>query len=152
MFKNILLATDFSEHSRAAKKAAISLARESDKKLTVLHVFNQHDFSLKEGVFLASESIEEYEKEIHEEKAKLILDEFCREIEEQGINPQKVVKEGIANREIINFAKELKADLIVIGSHSKRNIFDVMLGGTANSVSQNAPCPVLIASHLAENK
>jgi len=35
-----------------------------------------------------------------------------------------------------------------LGSHSRRNIWDVLLGNTAESVSRRAYCPVLIVSHL----
>ncbi|MFC1851532.1 universal stress protein [candidate division CSSED10-310 bacterium] len=37
-------------------------------------------------------------------------------------------------------------NLIVIGSHSGRSIFDVLLGGTTAAVVKKAKCPVLVAS------
>ena len=62
MFKNILLATDFSDHSIIARKAAISLAQGDGKKLTVLHVYDSHQKLLDEGVLMASELVETTEK------------------------------------------------------------------------------------------
>ena len=43
-------------------------------------------------------------------------------------------------------ADELKADALVIGSHSKRNFFDIALGGTAKHISQHVSCTVVLVS------
>jgi nucleotide-binding universal stress UspA family protein len=50
---------------------------------------------------------------------------------------------------IVQMALSVMADLLVIGSHSKRGIFDVALGGTARQISSRAPCTVLLVSPKA---
>lgn len=151
MFKNILLATDFSEHSEVAKKAAISLSRESSKKLTVIYVYSYRDAVVQEGVFLASDVVDKREEELHKERYLAQLEEYCRDIENEGIKPDlKLINHPHPAEAILKYAEEISADLIVIGSHSKRNIFDVLLGGTAEAISKDAPCPVLIVSHFKE--
>jgi len=50
---------------------------------------------------------------------------------------------GTAFIEIINEAKEYKADLIIIGTHGRTGLEHVLFGSTAEKVVRKAPCPVL---------
>jgi nucleotide-binding universal stress UspA family protein len=43
-------------------------------------------------------------------------------------------------------ATSLKADLLILGSHSKRGLLDILLGGAAQQVSRVAPCTVILVS------
>jgi nucleotide-binding universal stress UspA family protein len=45
---------------------------------------------------------------------------------------------------INQFAKELPADLVVIGSHGRSGLRHALLGSTAEKVVRKAPCPVLV--------
>jgi nucleotide-binding universal stress UspA family protein len=47
---------------------------------------------------------------------------------------------------IVETARQVSADLLIMGSHSKRGIFDIALGGTAQRVSRHAPCQVVLVS------
>ena len=49
---------------------------------------------------------------------------------------------GRPESEIHSLAKELKVDLIVVGSHGKHGL-SLLLGSTANGVLQGSPCDVL---------
>jgi nucleotide-binding universal stress UspA family protein len=62
-----------------------------------------------------------------------------------------VVQEGTPREDIVLTAARLKADLLIIGSHSKRGLFDITLGGTAQHVSRYAPCPVVLVSPNSKN-
>ncbi len=53
---------------------------------------------------------------------------------------------GSPREVIVQVASDIQADLLVIGSHSKRSIFKVALGGTAQHVSRRAPCQVVLVS------
>jgi nucleotide-binding universal stress UspA family protein len=50
----------------------------------------------------------------------------------------------------VQTADELKADALVIGSHSKRNFLDIALGGTAKYVSQHVSGTVILVSPAAD--
>lgn len=50
--------------------------------------------------------------------------------------------DGTPSREIHRFAEEVKADLIVIGTHGQKGV-QLLLGSTANSVLHGASCDVL---------
>lgn len=57
-----------------------------------------------------------------------------------------LIKVGAANAVIVAQAKAVKADLIIVGAHSRHGI-GLLLGSTTDSVLHNAPCDVL-AIHL----
>lgn len=152
MFRNILLATDFSAHSEMARKAAISLCRGEEKKLTVLHVYDLHQKFLEEGVLLASELVESAEKKRISRETSEKMENFCEPIIEEKINFESEILEGKPSDVIIQKAGEIGADLVVIGSHSSRGFMDVSLGGVTRRVGEKAPCPVLIITNYKEEK
>ena len=55
---------------------------------------------------------------------------------------QQVLKIGIARSIILDQAKKLKADLIIVGSHGRHGV-KTLLGSTANAILHNAACDVL---------
>jgi nucleotide-binding universal stress UspA family protein len=55
-----------------------------------------------------------------------------------------VIREGKPAAEIIRFAAEKKADLIVIGSRGKGGLERLLLGSVADEVVRTAPCSVLV--------
>ena len=57
-----------------------------------------------------------------------------------------ILRAGEPRKTIIDVAARLQVNLLVIGAHSKRGVFDVALGGTAASVSRRAPCPVIMVT------
>lgn len=150
MFKNIVLATDFSDHSLTARKAAIPLAQGENKKLTVLNVIDVKQKFIDEGVLMASELVEAAERKKFEKEAEEKLSEFCEPIKAQGLNYESLWVEGKAAESILSYASKINADLIIIGSHSKRGFIDVSLGGVARKVGEEASCPVLIVTHYKE--
>ena len=53
---------------------------------------------------------------------------------------------------ILRMADSLGVDLMVIGSHSKRSFWDVLLGGTAAYVGRHAFCPIIMVQPGPEEK
>ena len=62
----------------------------------------------------------------------------------KGLKAQPVLLVGNPDEEIVRVAKEMEADLIVIGSHGYRGIGRLLLGSTAERVVQYASCAVLV--------
>lgn len=52
--------------------------------------------------------------------------------------------EGLPADTIVNLAKKINADLIVMGSQGENTLSGAVLGSTATAVMENAPCPVLV--------
>ena len=55
------------------------------------------------------------------------------------------VRSGDAAREITVLARELEADLIVVGTHARTGLGRVLMGSLAENITRHAPCSVLIA-------
>ena len=146
MFEHLLLAVDFSKHSATALQMAAAICEGSQRRLTVLTVWDPTAALPFEGVFgLSDRAVRDEEENLHEAVAKK-LSEFCLPLDAVGLHSERLVKEGPPARTIVETAKRMKCDLIVIGSHSRRGILDVGLGGTTAAVVKMAKCPVLVAA------
>ena len=137
VYSQILLAVDFTPVTNAVTQQAIELCQAFKARLSLVHVveFTQMD--------LSNDLILPQELEINQElmkHAKQRLEELAENI---GIDKSECfVSQGSTRREILHLAKELDANLIVIGSHGREGI-QRLLGSTANAVLHGAPCDVL---------
>lgn len=151
MFERILLATDFSAHAELAKQATIDLAKKLEQtKIYVLHFFNYEELAVGGEAFLLSNEVLEREERRIEEKAQQQLNGFIYDIMKAGIPYELVLRTGNPKKEIVPVAVEYNIDLIMMGAHSRKSVLDVFLGGTAEGVSKNAPCPVMIVSNYKQ--
>ena len=139
-FKNILFATDFSEGSDFAFKAALSLARKYDGKLIVIHVINE-PVDLR-GFYVPHISFDKLEEEI-EQGAEKLMEKFCRTHMNDFSNYETYVLPGIPYDEIIKKAETHNADLIVLGTHGRTGLDHVLFGSTAEKVVRKSPIPVM---------
>jgi nucleotide-binding universal stress UspA family protein len=67
-----------------------------------------------------------------------------------GVEVTKILRVGNPRNVVVEVVADLKADLLVIGSHSKRSLFDISLGGTARHLSQQVSCTVVLVSPKGE--
>ena len=74
------------------------------------------------------------------------LEEYIDPLKKAGIDVKGQLQIGNPRQIIIEMARNVGADLLIMGSHSKRGIFDIALGGTARQVSSRAPCQVVLVS------
>jgi nucleotide-binding universal stress UspA family protein len=74
------------------------------------------------------------------------IDEYIAPLKAVGVEVTPILRMGNPRSVIVQTATELKADLLVIGSHSKRSFFNITLGDTAKHLSQEASCPVVLVS------
>jgi universal stress protein E len=74
------------------------------------------------------------------------MDEYLAPLKAHGLETATILRVGDPRAVIPEVATSLKADLLILGSHSKRGLLDIVLGGTAQQVSRSAPCTVLLVS------
>jgi nucleotide-binding universal stress UspA family protein len=146
-FRRLLCAIDFSESSMAAMQFALSLAEESDARLTLLHVLEWpweeppsprlEDLPPEQGAALA-----EYRR-YREKMALMRLEALAPDAMRASHRPVARLSNGKPYVQILEVANEEGSDLIVVGVHG-RNPFDMMVfGSTTNQVVRRAACPVL---------
>ncbi len=153
MFERIVLATDFSPHATVARDVAKWLAQIHNAHLWVVTVLEPVEEPLDwidqpPGIpsWKWQKKLRKLQQKLEREKRDK-LDEWVADLREAGLEVTEVVREGDPDKEIVAVAEEVGADLIVMGSHSRRNFWDVVLGSVTAKVIREAPCPVMVVSH-----
>jgi nucleotide-binding universal stress UspA family protein len=134
--KRILVPHDFSETSAAAVTYASALAGTFQAALDVLHV-NELDTDMLAG-FLDGRHASLAEAIRQRLMKSVTLDEKTTQL-----GAEFHVRPGTPHVEISRFAKERKADLIVMGTHGRGFVGHTVMGSVAEKVVRTAPCPVL---------
>ena len=146
-FDKILIAIDFSENSDYAFAYAVTLAKQFQSELTVMHVINE-PVDLR-GFYVPHISFDQLEKQI-EEGAIEMMEKFTQAKLDGFINYQTAIVTGIPYEEIIKKAKETATALIVLGTHGRTGLDHIIFGSTAERVVRGATCPVLTVRLTAE--
>ncbi|RII26729.1 MAG: universal stress protein [Geobacter sp.] len=138
--EKILFATDFSENSEHAFEYAISLARQFNAKLYLVHVINE-PVDLR-GFYVPHISFEKLEKEI-EEGAEKMMQKFCQAKMADFTNYESLIIAGIPYEEILKKAEAENISLIVLGTQGRKGLDHFLFGSTAERVVRSAKCPVM---------
>lgn len=137
--RRILVPIDFSDCARKALQYALPLAKEHQAAITLLYVvppaYSSGEYSGIDYAQLEASLKDGGAKEL----AKLAEDELCGEVQTNTL-----VRVGAPAREIVETARSLPADLIVISTHGRTGLKHVLLGSVAEHVVQRAPCPVFV--------
>jgi nucleotide-binding universal stress UspA family protein len=138
--KKILLPTDFSPASKKAFYYALRFAEEPGSKIILLHVLEPETPLTSAG---QPEAAAFYEEELAGVEKDLRA--LAHSAEAAGIaGTRSIVRTGVATHEIVEAAKELDVDLIVIATHGFTAWKHFAIGSTAERVARAAPCPVLV--------
>ena len=81
------------------------------------------------------------------ERGKVILEESVSLVRKAGLEPESAMLESIggpAAEFIVSKAVEMKAQLIVMGTHGRRGLRRLALGSDAEQVIRTSPVPVLL--------
>lgn len=139
--KNIILPVDFSDTSETVIDGAVDFAKEIAGKIYLIHVAPADlGFAMGDMGFQYFPEIEKTEI-AHELQ---LLDEMEKKIEAKGVACEHLLKQGIAADIILEYAKDKKADYIVMGSHGRSGIYDVFIGSLTKEITKKSPIPVLV--------
>ena len=141
----IVYATDFSGPSERALGYAIYLARQCSAELHCLHVVDdsyQYWMTLDAAAIPAGPPVEEIAEAAEKQLGEFVASKVPAEL--------KAVKRIVRGRpfvQIIRYAREKKADLIVLGTHGHGGLAHILMGSVAEKVVRKSPCPVLTIRH-----
>jgi universal stress protein A len=137
--KNILVPTDLSDGAEAALDYACELAAKLDATIHLINVIGIPVLGVPElGVALTTTMIDGLIKDNQE-----ALDQLAAARASRARIGQTLLRTGDARDVINQAAKELGADLIVMGTHGRRGVSRMLMGSVAETVVRSAPCPVL---------
>lgn len=110
---------------------AVAQARAFGAELILLHVLSERDAST-EGVSPG------------EAHAHAYLDSICLSLRSEGLRAQPLLRYGSVAQTVVGVARELRADLIIIGTNMRGGLSRLFPGAIADEIVHNAPCPVLL--------
>ncbi len=143
VLRRILVPTDFSAASSSALEWARVLAKQTQAHLTVLHVVEPPEFSVR-----GSEAVLWQGRPPHVAYAE--LEQFYRSAKGPDVPHLLSVMRGRAADRIADLANRDQIDLIVQGSQGRTGTEYALLGSVAEVVVRLAPCPVLTVKAPAE--
>jgi nucleotide-binding universal stress UspA family protein len=141
LFSNIVVGIDFSKASESAFLWAYKLAREVGANLHIFHAVDITAGSLTQpsGQTAIEQRIQEARKRIQQHMVPRLKDYEKHSVE---------VWEGIPYVEILKFARDRQADLIVMAHHTREiDPEEAELGSTVEQVVLRSSCPVASVNH-----
>ncbi len=140
--RHVLVATDLSHRAEAALRYAVGLARALSAGLDLLHVVPAPprserviDASLDRGPPVLSDEL------VREIKRKLTS--VLARIPHDGVRVTLLVEPGEPAATIARVAAELPSDLVVLATHARTGLAEMVLGSVAHRVVVSSPCPVV---------
>ena len=144
--KKILFPTDFSETAAYAWEHAATFAKEFEAEVLLLHV--QVPMHPTAEAYLTGEQWER----LYQETAKEAAEQMQKLVQAEALKPDQAkieLRAGIAFEQIVKAAREVAADLVVMGTHGRTGLAHALIGSVAEKVVRKAPCPVLTVRHPA---
>jgi len=139
--KTILAAIDFSPVTDRVCASAVNLAKAVNARVVLLHSVQPFLITSEYGPMI--ENIAEI-TEAGEQAAERELARLKKKVERQLVVTDTVQLFGIAAPLILEQAKKLSADYIVLGSHGHTAVYDLFVGSTTHRVLMKARCPVMV--------
>jgi universal stress protein A len=138
----VLVATDFGETSDAALIYGRNLARTFGARLYVLHV--AEDVSATAGQELFAGDLSALRADVVQTATtELYASLSDNDLTMLQATPVVRLSSNPANA-IIEYAKEIHVDIIVVGTHGRGPMSHLLMGSVAEHVVRHAPCPVLV--------
>ncbi len=148
MYKKILVPVDGSAASRRGLEEAIGFAKATGATIALVHVVDEFVIAARN----APAAWQQLSTALRE-TGETILADAGADVRKQGITCTSellAATGGGAAGTIINQAKKMSADLIVMGTHGRRGLRRLTLGSDAELVLRSSPVPVLMVRARAE--
>jgi nucleotide-binding universal stress UspA family protein len=136
--KKILIPTDGSDYSMRAAEYGISIAKMMKADVMVVYVMDTVVLDLSKTA--EGQDIEKELKQDGQRYINYILGLAAKE----GVKAASLLAKGRPVEQIVNLAKGLNMNLIVMGTYGRRGAERILIGNVAERVIEYASCPVLV--------
>ncbi len=148
--KKVLIALDYDPTAQKVAETGYNLAKAMQAQAILLHVTSDSSYysSLNYspimgfGGFNSIDAVQADSADGLKNVAQEYLDKSKRHLGDEKI--QTIVKSGVFGETILNTALEIKADIIVMGTHSRRGLEKILVGSVAENVLHHSSIPLLI--------
>jgi nucleotide-binding universal stress UspA family protein len=141
LIKRILLPTDLSPISLGALDCAIDLATPNQAQIVFVFVIEPIQYAFPPLL------IKEQQREASEKLARI-----AARVMKRYPNCRTEVLFGVAYQVIVEQARKLKADMIVMSTRGRSALHDLLVGSVAERVVRNSTCPVVMVPPLKRIK
>jgi len=137
----ILMCVDLSKSTDEIVNTSLKFKNGLIEKLWILHIVeSEPDFV---GFGVGPQSVRNsYAKEFHDEHCQ--IQEIADKLRSIGLDTIAILTQGSTVETILKEAKNLKADMIILGSHGHGAVYDLLVGGVTEGVLRKSECPVLV--------
>ena len=138
--QQVLVATDFSEIATRALDEAVDLAEQLGAKVTLVHSYEIPIYGFPDGILVATSDV----------VAGLMragqtgLEAAIEKRKDRKVEITPVLRDGTPWEEVNKVAEDVKADVIVVGTHGRRGLARALLGSVAERILRTATRPVLV--------
>jgi nucleotide-binding universal stress UspA family protein len=148
-YERILFCTDFSKNADYAFFYALASAvRTRYATLHILHVIPEPDAQFWRTYLYEVENVDE---KARADMNRKISESYLKHIPKE-VPFVVVLHDGKAEEQILKYAEEVDADLIVMGRQGASEIGKQLFGNVTEKISRKAACPVLIIPYSFEKK
>ena len=141
MFKKILYPTDFSDVAMKAFEYVKKLKITGAEEVVILHVLDQR--SVGTIAMYIEKDVITLERN-WEESARKQIAPLAEELERIGYKVKVRIEEEVPFRDILKVEDEEDVSLIVMGSHGRSNVEEMLLGSVSEKIVRKAKKPILI--------
>lgn len=136
--KRILVAHDGSKLSDKALKRAVDIAVHFGANLTVLAVIPE--------LYLTELSDIDRQRimDALSDETNIAMEKIRSSLASKSVEAKTITRQGLPAEKILETAKKMKVDLIVVGSHGRHGAKKFLLGSVSSKVVEYATCPVLV--------
>ncbi len=148
--KKVLIALDYNPDAQKIAETGYELARALNAHAILLHVTSDATYysSLNYSPIMGFDGFSNLDvvqtNTVEELKsvAQNYLDKTKQHLDDETI--ETVLKEGEFDETILQTANEMKADMIVLGTHSRKGLGKILMGSVAEQVLQHTTMPLFI--------
>lgn len=148
--KKILIALDYNPTAKKIAEVGFSMAKSMKAEVALLHVIADPVFYSSMGYspvmgFTGYDYIPDIQLDTINKLNNASLKFLKKSREHLGDNSiEIIVKEGEFAETILETAKEINADIIVVGSHSQKWLENILIGSVTEKILQHTTVPLFI--------
>jgi len=138
---------DYDETSQKVAEQGFSMAQAMNAETILLHIISEQPVYYSEYSYMRELRVD-FTGNL-EDSTQKFLDKTKKHLENESI--KTIIKVGEIAETILETAKELKVDVIVMGSHSRKWLENIIMGSTTENVLKKTSIPLYIIPTKKQN-
>ena len=147
MFEKILYPTDFSDVSKKALAFIMAMREAGVKEVVVLRVIDQKRTEYTHGISWAGKDEIEFFDSVNQQLEQEAVEELRpikSKLKAAGLAVKLRVEKGVPRLKILEVEKQEDVAAIVLGSHGRSNVAEMLLGSVSEHVIRHCQKPIMV--------